>query len=818
MTPKVLYPIVSVLMLCCWFPATTQAQTTMWTGVVKDARTGAGLPGASVRVVGTNRGTYAGADGRFRLPLSPQTWSVNVRSVGYRDTVLTITPDRTSLVIGLTEAATLAPTTTVIGAILPEEIIRRAIARKDENARRITSLVSTTYSKTRTDFLMDGVKNDTSNVIAETFATIYDQRQPERRKHVVIQNRRQTRNISAAQNLMVFDEFFDFTMNELTIFNTRLVTPLGDDALDEYRYTLAGRRPLGDKYVYEVDFEPQARIFPGFTGRLVIVEGTWQVIEASFRPTDETAFPFLKKLSFDQRYERMTDSIWVPTYQRIRATANMAVFTGLLSVDAGVTVDTYVSDVVVNQPIADSLLRPSASTSQYSVSMGTGSRDDDEALTLSGEHSQITVAPGADSARSEFWEARAYAEQTEEERKIYRRADSIEANRDTTAPKNDGPSVTSTSRFGNFTFNVAPLLNRTSITGMLYGVDASVKAYGVTLGVSGGFGSESTRAGRVALGWDIVRTKASSLSVEGSVFSQPVSLQQPRSVLERFASLNVGNIIFAEYFDFYRSDGTDVQVQYTTGRVSAVVQGAWARHVDVPVISPPDDRTPLPVRPGDYRTITVGLTLAEPSVMDRFLGQEVPFFGGITGLIGDDTRTGRTFSSITARVGSVIHTFATGYRPMALDIYAEGTLTSVTAPPQYQGAVIRRYPVFGSSFDPMTVPVSRYGGTSVVVLGLEHNFTDIWWRFLGLPTFNGRGPDLLGTVSAVNTVQRSTLTMPMWGATNGWYTEAGFGLARIPSFFSDLLYFRFDARWPVGPLAAPVGSFGWSIGISSPLL
>jgi hypothetical protein len=48
------------------------------------------------------------------------------------------------------------------------------------------------------------------------------------------------------------------------------------------------------------------------------------------------------------------------------------------------------------------------------------------------------------------------------------------------------------------------------------------------------------------------------------------------------------------------------------------------------------------------------------------------------------------------------------------------------------------------------------------------------------------------------------------------YMEAGLGLARIPTFISDFLMLRIDARWPVGPLMRS-GSFGWIVSLSSPL-
>ena len=67
-------------------------------------------------------------------------------------------------------------------------------------------------------------------------------------------------------------------------------------------------------------------------------------------------------------------------------------------------------------------------------------------------------------------------------------------------------------------------------------------------------------------------------------------------------------------------------------------------------------------------------------------------------------------------------------------------------------------------------------------------------------------------------VQRGVPLATAFRSTDGWYTEAGVALARIPTFISDLIFLRVDMRWPVGAVAKPIGSFGWAIGISSPLL
>lgn len=57
-------------------------------GTVTEASTGEVLPGANVLLVGTDRGTATGADGRFRITsVEPGTYSVRVTFIGYQESV-----------------------------------------------------------------------------------------------------------------------------------------------------------------------------------------------------------------------------------------------------------------------------------------------------------------------------------------------------------------------------------------------------------------------------------------------------------------------------------------------------------------------------------------------------------------------------------------------------------------------------------------------------------------------------------------------------------------------------------------------------------
>ena len=809
------------LLLCCLVtlsPCNLVAQSLL-TGSVVDSASGSPIGGASIRINGTTRGTYTRSNGTFRLPLTEGATTLNVRSVGYKESTITLT-DAMMITVRLASSSVDYRSVNVVADITPEEIIRRAAARTKENAARITTITQTLYNKMKVIVNTPGLATGgpPQERITETFSKVYDQRQPERVKRIHILQRRQTANISASSNLAAFDGFFDFTEPEFVIIKTRLVTPLAENAIDEYNYTLVSKRLLGNKMVYELAFEPKSRLFPGFEGTLSIVEENYQVIAASFKPTDETAIPFLKGLKFEQRYEQLNDSMWVPMYQQMAGQASINIITGLISVDADVTAVTHVTDVVVNEPIADSLLHPD--TSQI---VRTRPRRTPRGVSVSVSTNDITtVAEDADTNRSEFWETHAFAESTEDEREIYRRQDSIVRNGDTNAPA--APDQSSGSTFGLFSigpvgFFITPLLNRSSITGVMYGAAISTNYDVFTLTTGAAFGGEGTKSGQVEMSVRAIESGSVRLDVMGSVESAFRSVQQKRTILKRFESLNLDKLLYTDYFDYYRADGTDLGIRLRYDAVALSVLGGWYRHINMPLIETVH-RTVLSAETGDYQTIDAGFEFGISSLMRQIFGNEPPVSGQINASWVRQTESKRTYGAMSASITGRIPTFSTGYTPMQLVLNVSGGLASYDTPRQFQFDFMRRFNILGTLTDLMTVPINAYGGTEFLMFNVDHNFTDLWWRAIGLPTYNGRGIDLIGKFNAAIMTQNGTPVVPnlVYSSTPGWYMEAGFGVSRIPTFISDVFFLRFDAMWPVGGVALPRGSFGWTIGVSSPLL
>lgn len=800
-----------------------QSGTTVISGTVKDSASGDPIAGASIRVDGTTTGTYTRSGGRFRLPLPKGSSRLRVRSVGYRERVIQLGPGQTEIAISLPSSALSLQGVKVVGDIMPEEIIRRAVERKEENAKRITSIVSTTYSKLKVNIDMGGLddgRDGPQNSITETFSKIYDRRSPDPKKHVRILQRRQTANVSAQDNLAVFDDFFDFTQDEITIIKTTMVTPLGRDALDEYAYTLLGKKPLGDQMVYELAFEPKARVFPGFEGTLTIVEGTYQVVAAKFSPTDETAFPFLKDLTYEQRYEKVNDTIWAPTYQNVTAEAKIRIIAGLIEISADVAAQTYVTDVAINVPIDDSLLSPATSSGATSTTKAGGAT-----VRIENMNSTVTVDATADSAKPEFWEEHAFAEPSDDERKIYALQDSVKKvggdERDTTRQSNKGGRTSMFNLFsvGGVTVGVDPMLDRSSITGMIYGGTLNVSWSPIRLSVGGGFGSGDTKVGSVDMEISVLKNDDVHMKLFGSAMSSLATVQESRTLVKRLDFLHLSNLLYTDNFDFFRRDGWEAGASIKTDDVNLALSGSWTRHINMPLVETVN-RISVPADAGDYQMIQLSGTFFEPGIIESFMGNASPVTLRLNGLLGRETQTDVGFWSADAAIDARIPTFTTGYMPMELDVTVHAGIQSTETPTQGRFVTARRFPIMGSRLDFTTATINTFAGTEFVSVVSEHNFTDMWWRLIGLPTFSlGRGIDLIGRFAALNVTQRAQPVVQgqVFDSTPGIYMEAGFAIGRIPTFVSDLFWLRFDAMWPVGPLS-PRGSFGWAITLSSPLL
>lgn len=247
-------------------------------GRVLRAEDGTPIAGATVRIVGTKRGTYTATDGSFRLRVSAAGAELLARSVGCKDDSVQVAPGQASVTLRLRTSAAMMNSVVVQAPITADEVMRRAIARKDSNAAKIKTLVTELYYKRVLRVHRGFVGSiDTIPEIEEHIATLHERNDATPRRLYRIVARDFTRNVRIDDGLNAYSA--EDLRQDTVWFDrfTPLLSPLAREASSFYRYTLVDRMAYGDVTVYVIDFEPRIRISSAFEGRLHIVDDSYDV-------------------------------------------------------------------------------------------------------------------------------------------------------------------------------------------------------------------------------------------------------------------------------------------------------------------------------------------------------------------------------------------------------------------------------------------------------------------------------------------------------------------------------------------------------------
>ncbi|GAB1371102.1 hypothetical protein MASR1M45_11640 [Candidatus Kapaibacterium sp.] len=184
----------------------------------------------------------------------------------------------------------------------------------------------------------------------------------------------------------------------------------------------------------------------------------------------------------------------------------------------------------------------------------------------------------------------------------------------------------------------------------------------------------------------------------------------------------------------------------------------------------------------------------------------------LSSFIGTQPDLNFNFSGVSGIAGLSFPTFSTGYNPMTMTLFFNAGICSDNTPIQFQHRMSTRLFIFNNYGNFYTAPLGFFGGTNYYSIHIDYNLTDLWWRWIGLPTYEGRGLDLIIGGSwgkfenTSNTAYRST--------GNDGYSEIGFGLSRIPTFISNVVFWSFNWRFGIGENAK--GRTGGSMNIALP--
>lgn len=818
---------VFVIVVCSSFALKAQHLITI-EGKITDATTGTPIPGASIRCLGINKGTYSSPRGVFRIALPPGTHKVRISSLSYETLETYFNTDSTSIHRKLNPSAVLLKGVEVVAEIPASEIIKRAIAKKQENQARLKTSAGVYYTKVSAEFDAKLPGANTSEIernrysILETFSRIYERFAPEHQRHTTLLQRRQSANIASQNNLAVVSEFFNFLRDRVKIATTELPTPLASDALDVYDYQLRERRSINGTLVYALAFQPKSKLFPGFEGTLHIADKTYSIVEADIKPTEQTSILFVKTLHYIQKFEpfidstnRHNDEIWVPTYLQTQVEFNAEILRWVANFQGKFRATTIVSEITINQALPDSLFIQRQQDSQ-ATELRQG------AVTFRSNRNNrgiFTVAQDADSIKPEFWQANALTELSTDEAELYRRADSVVKATPAEDPQPSSPPLFTLLQFQlgtQATLGLNPVVDYTRVSSFLWGVEPILRWNHFRLNSRAALGSNGENIGQASFGYDLVHAPNFYTTIFGSVFSRFTAIQQ-RFSLNNLANpfgIGLNNLVFGAYSDFYREEGWTAGVGVSAGRFAASFAPSVVRH-----------RTRTTIVEGERQNLTIqdgAYTLLRGELqwnMGQPFGPFITAVGGadigaqISGMIGTNQETREEFRRAELLVNLIQPTFTTGYVPMYFSVMFSAGVATDNTPRQAQFFMRRRYPVFGQPDELLTPPINAFGGTSYLSVVAEHNFSDLLWRWIGLPTYNGRGPEFIARVGSAR-YDHPFVTFGNPEATPDWYSELGLGISRIPTFISDFFYARADLMWGIGALGS--GNFGFSFSLSLP--
>jgi hypothetical protein len=321
-----------VWLLGCLWPLALQSQIT---GKVTDAG-GMPLPFVNIYLQDSFIGTTTNDAGNYELNISEAgTYTILFQFLGYETRTVTVSPQDFPFQLDATllEASVSLDEVVISSSEDPAyRILRETIARRKEHLEKISAYTAQFYSRGiwRVDDMpekilgqevgdFDGALDSTRTGIIYLSETISDIafQQPDEFKETI-----RASKVSGNDNGFSFnsarDANFSFYENTVNL-NAPIVSPIADNAMNYYRYSLEGVFYEGNKLINKISVQPKRPNDRVWQGTIYIVEDDWQLYGVALETNGQAIqVPMVSKLVFKQnfKYDRETD-YWIKISQTI---------------------------------------------------------------------------------------------------------------------------------------------------------------------------------------------------------------------------------------------------------------------------------------------------------------------------------------------------------------------------------------------------------------------------------------------------------------------------------------------------------------------
>jgi len=336
-------------------------------GKVSDAQ--GGLPFATVYVEGTTQGTNANADGFFELALSPGTYRILCRYVGYKQEVFSVVIKGEEVI---EHSFKLQPQSTEMNEFVfhvssedpAYPIIRQAIKKRKFHLEQIKSFQTSIYfkgiahsrvlpkkvmgQKIKPEDL--GVDSSGKGImyLTEEDADYFVQGDKERTIIHSVHTSGDPKGVGFSR----FPPVITFYENNVSIFGKTsrgYISPISDNALNYYKYKLEGDFTEQGHKIYKIKVMQKRPYEPCFNGTLYIVDEDFAIHSMNMLLTKTGGLDFMDTVKVDQVYIPADKDKWIIKSQVIYFTI------GIFGFDmTGSGVSVY-NNQRVNAPISDTM-------------------------------------------------------------------------------------------------------------------------------------------------------------------------------------------------------------------------------------------------------------------------------------------------------------------------------------------------------------------------------------------------------------------------------------------------------------------------------
>ncbi|HEV2291036.1 MAG TPA: DUF5686 family protein, partial [Gemmatimonadales bacterium] len=208
-------------------------------------------------------------------------------------------------------AVRVAPLTITATPDEATRLIRAAIARKHELAATTHDVRYQAYVKFAVRDLSKPPDSAASIlVITESRSRIFWE--PPDHYQETILSRRQTGNLRASQNLVTAGEIANFQRERIEFRQFSVVSPIADDALDEYHYAVLDTLDVGGRRVFRLALTPRSEAVPLFIGTVDIADSTFDLAGIDVGFDRAVHFTALRDLRYRQRLREVGPGRWMP--------------------------------------------------------------------------------------------------------------------------------------------------------------------------------------------------------------------------------------------------------------------------------------------------------------------------------------------------------------------------------------------------------------------------------------------------------------------------------------------------------------------------